>query len=155
MNVHMNARTRVCTTHPLNYCFILRNVLGVVLYNEYTLHCIHVYHAHTIQDLSVCPKTVCTFMVCFSPEQESVTSTQYGRFDDSQTSLIKIPLMCSQDFPGNALVSPTADSNLIDRERVVDSALPIAFLNQYKLSIECMTCCVEIIGCRINQGYFY
>ena len=89
------------------------------------------------------PKTVHTFMVCFSPEQESVTSTQYGRFDDSQTSLLKVPLMCLQDFPGNALVSPTADSNLIGRERVVDSALSIAFLNQYRLSIECMTCCME------------
>ena len=100
-----------------------------------------VYYAHII--LFVFPKhTVPTCMVCFSPEQESVTLTQYG-LGESQISLVKIPLMCLQDFPGNALISPTADLNLIDRERVEDSALSITFSNQYMLSIECMLYCKE------------
>ena len=82
--------------------------------------------------------TVPTCMVCFSPEQESaVTVTQYGRFDESHVSLMKVPLMCLQDFPGNALMSPKADWNLIDRERAVDSAVSIASLNQY---MRCQLC---------------
>ena len=109
------------------------------------------YYAHTI--LFVFQKyTVPTCMVCFSPEQESaVTVTQYGRFDESQILLIKVLLMCLQDFPKDALVYPKADSNLIDRERVVDSALSIAFLNQYMLSIECMTYCKEKLEVGISQ----
>ena len=96
--------------------------------------------------------TVPTCMVCFSSEQESaVTLTQYGRFDESQGSLMKVPLMCLQDFPGNAFISPKADWNLIDRERVVDSVLSFASLNQYMLSIECMTYCVEKLVVGIAQ----
>ena len=115
------------------------------------LHSIQVFYVHTILPYSQ-KHAVPTCMVCFSPEQESVfTVTQYGRFDDSQISLIKVPLMCLQDFPGDALVYPKADSNLIDRERVVDSALPITFLNQYKLNIECMTCCMEKLDVGIAE----
>ena len=54
--------------------------------------------------------TIPTCMVCFSPEQESVISTQYGLLGESHIS--KIPLMCLQDFPGDALVYPAADMSL-------------------------------------------
>ena len=108
-----------------------------------------VYYSHTI--LSVCLKTVPTCMVCFSPEQESVTATQYGRFDESQISLLNVSLIFLQDFPGDALVSPTADLSLIDRERVVDSGLSVTSLNQYRLSIECMTYCMEKLEVGISQ----
>ena len=57
-------------------------------------------------------------MVGFSPEQGSAISTQYGLLGASQTSLLEVSLTCLQDFPGDALVYPTADSSLIDKERV-------------------------------------